>query len=73
MANKLEKICGSCACCSVITLIIFLCFSFRSVEINEYGLKYSSVTKTIEKKYYTPGIYFTGLFHNFITFPRQVI
>ena len=47
MANNLEKFCGGCAACSVITLIIIIIFSFRSIAISEYGLNYSTISKHV--------------------------
>jgi len=36
-----------CCCISLVTVIILVAVSFSSVEVNEYALKYCSITKTV--------------------------
>lgn len=47
--------------------------SFKSLDINEYGLDYSSISKTIEPIALTGGIHFLGLGHSFIKYPSTFI
>jgi hypothetical protein len=50
LANGLAKLCGGCLIISLITGIILIIVSFKSLDINEYGLDYSSISKTIDDK-----------------------
>jgi len=47
MSDALKVFCGACVCISVTTLILLVVFSFRILDVNEYGLNYSTITKTI--------------------------
>jgi len=49
MADTLKTFCGACVCISVSTLLLLLLFSFRFVEFTQYGLDYSTITKTVER------------------------
>jgi len=71
--NNLEVFCGGCAGCSLCTLLILIIMSFSSIKINEYGLNYSWITKTIEATEYTAGLHFLGIGHRFIRFPKTII
>lgn len=46
--------------------------SFAQLEVNEVGLDYSGITKTISKNIYVAGIHFLGVAHSFIKFPMTV-
>lgn len=70
--SALQSLCICCAITSAITLLILLINSFSSLEFNEYGLDYSSITKSINEKPYTAGIHFLGVGHSFIKFPKTV-
>ncbi|CAD8047988.1 unnamed protein product [Paramecium sonneborni] len=72
MAGEFTGICG--ACCGISSFILFLMIilSFSSLDYNEVGLDYSSITKTISPKIYSAGIHFLGIGHEFITFPKTV-
>lgn len=66
---------GLCLCiCAVtcITGIILLILGFSSLEATEYGLDYSWLSKTINPNVYANGLYFIGIGHSFIKFPRNV-
>lgn len=66
---------GLCLCiCAVtcITGIILLILGFSSLEATEYGLDYSWLSKTINPNVYSNGLYFIGIGHSFIKFPRNV-
>ena len=43
--------------------------SFKSLDINEYGLDYSSISKTIDNQAQQGGIHFLGVGHKFIKYP----
>lgn len=51
---------------------IIIALSFDSIEYTEYGLDYSSVSKTVGKTPFLGGIYLLGVGHSFIKFPRTV-
>lgn len=57
---------------AVVTIIILIVTSFRTLEVNEIGLDYSGITKTIDKQLYTAGIHFLGVGHSFIKYPTTV-
>lgn len=62
-------------CCSIIsgfTLLILIINSFSSLEFNEYGLDYSGISKSINPTPQTAGIFFLGIGHSFIRFPKTV-
>ena len=79
----------ACFFVSALTLLILISSSFNSLEANEYGLDYSSLSKSVKtykskhtfstsknkigKKPYTSGIHFLGIGHRFIKFPKTVL
>ena len=72
-----DKVIG-CGCCVavLITIIVLLSISFSSLEQLDYGLNYNSISLQIEDNVYdTAGLYFLGVGHYFIKYPRvsQVI
>ena len=56
----------------VLVIVVLLALSFASLEYTEYGLDYSSISKSVEKAPYTGGIYLLGLGHSFIKFPKTI-
>lgn len=68
------KLMGTCGCCTVfITAIILISISFASLGQLDAGLNYNSISLQIEDKVYTTaGLYFLGVGHSFIKFPRVV-
>lgn len=56
----------------VIAIIVLIFTSFRTLEVNEIGLDYSGITKTVDKQLYTSGIHFLGVGHSFIKYPTTV-
>eukprot|EP00930_Biecheleria_cincta_P043158 TRINITY_DN29672_c0_g1_i1.p1 TRINITY_DN29672_c0_g1~~TRINITY_DN29672_c0_g1_i1.p1 ORF type:complete len:298 (+),score=60.72 TRINITY_DN29672_c0_g1_i1:77-970(+) len=56
----------------VLVLAVLLIVSFDTLEYQEYGLNYSMVLETVEKRPYTSGRYYLGLGNHFIKFPRMV-
>lgn len=72
MAGEFTSLCGVCCGISSFILLIMIITSFSSLDYNEVGLDYSSITKTISPKIYSAGIHFLGIGHEFITFPKTV-
>lgn len=70
--GEFTEICGICCCISSVILFIMILMSFSSLDYNEVGLDYSSISKTISPKIYSAGIHFLGIGHSFITFPKTV-
>ena len=69
---------AACAVCTGITafilLIVGLAWSVGTIEPNEYGLKYNSISRTFDSsKVYDGGWYVIGPFNSFITFPRTQV
>ena len=56
----------------VVALVILIITSFSQLEVNEVGLDYSGITKTIDKNIYSAGIHFLGVAHSFLKFPNTV-
>ena len=66
-------LCGVCTCFIVIPSIIMISMSFSSLPTVEYGLDYNAITLTVDNKTYgAAGMYFLGLGHSFIKFPRTI-
>ena len=59
----------SCTCCIGFLLILF---GFSSLEATELGLNYSWISKTISPEVKEHGLYFIGIGHSFIKFPKTV-
>ncbi|CAI2377437.1 unnamed protein product [Moneuplotes crassus] len=55
-----------------IAIVILIFTSFRSLEVNEVGLNYSGITKSVDKDLYTSGIHFLGVGHSFLKYPTTV-
>jgi len=66
-------LCGVCTCFIVIPSIIMITMSFSSLPTVEYGLDYNAITLTIDNKTFSQaGLFFLGLGHSFIKFPKTV-
>ena len=50
MAQPCTQVCCGCFALSILTFLILIIISFSSLEVNEYGLDYSSISKTVKKK-----------------------
>lgn len=61
-----------CLGVGVVALIVLIFTSFRTLEVNEIGLDYSGITKTIDKEVFTSGIHLLGVGHSFIKYPTTV-
>jgi len=57
---------------SLITGVVLLVLGFSSLEATEYGLDYSWISKTISPEVKENGLYFLGIGHSFIKFPKNV-
>lgn len=68
------KLCGGCCCCSVfITIIVLISLSISSLEQLDLGLNYDTITLTLEDKVYQKaGMYFLGVGHHFIKYPKTI-
>jgi len=67
-----SQLCAVCYCISTITLFFMIISAFSSLEVNELGLDYSSISKTVSKNYYGAGYHFLGVGHHFIKYPKTV-
>jgi regulator of protease activity HflC (stomatin/prohibitin superfamily) len=61
-----------CLVVGVISVLVLIFTSFRSLEVNEIGLNYSGITKSVDRDLYTSGIHFLGVGHSFIKYPTTV-
>ena len=67
-----QAVCICCCITSVVAIGFFVFFSFASLDAYEYGLDYSSITKTVDQTVYGPGYHFLGFGHSFIVYPSTV-
>ena len=68
----MKSICGCCcfySCCCSFLLILF---GFAALEATEFGLNYSWISKNISPNVKENGLYFIGIGHSFIKFPKTV-
>ena len=74
MANKAVWICcGGFCCAMIITGIVLLAISFKSLEATQFGIRYNAYSKQIdETKIYEEGTYYLGPGVRFIKFPIEV-
>ena len=73
MVKTSNAICGICGLAVTITIIILLSVSFSSLDQLDLGLNYNSITLQIEDEVYaTAGLYFLGVGHYFIKYPRTI-
>lgn len=56
----------------VFSLVWLLLAGIANVEITQYGLNYSLMTRKVERKTYLPGRYWIGPLNHFIRFPSIV-
>ena len=62
-------------CCSLTAIVclgVYLFFSIASLDAYEYGLDYSTITKTVDDTLYLPGWHYLGFGHVFIVYPSTV-
>lgn len=67
-----RSVCCSCCLLAVASIGILVFMSYSSLDASEYGLDYSSITKTIDRKYYGSGYHYLGFGHSFIRYPSTV-
>ncbi|EGR30398.1 hypothetical protein IMG5_132970 [Ichthyophthirius multifiliis] len=61
-----------CGATSFITVLLLIILSYSSLQVDEYGLDYSSISKHVDAQAYDSGVHFLGLGHRFIRFPKTV-
>ena len=74
LLNKevMKYVCG-CICCTTCCIgFLLIIFGFSSLEATELGLNYSRISKTISPQVKENGLYFIGIGHSFIKFPKTV-
>lgn len=68
-----EKLAAGFVACWVIVSIFLIAFSFHRLSENEVGFDYNAASKTVNvDKLYTSNLYFLGVSHEFIRFPKNV-
>ena len=67
------KIGIGCCCCLTLVGIILALVSIKTVEPIEYGIKYNSISKTVDDEVYSGGWYMIGPQYSFITFPATLV
>jgi regulator of protease activity HflC (stomatin/prohibitin superfamily) len=71
--SSLGVVCGVCTCFIVVPSAIMIAMSFASLPTVEYGLDYNAITMSVDNKTFSmAGLYFLGLGHSFIKFPRVI-
>ena len=68
----MKYICSFCCCCSCCISFLLIIFGFASLEATEFGLNYSWISKNISPNIKENGLYFIGIGHSFIKFPKTV-
>lgn len=63
---------GACVASAIVVSGLVGLFGLANIEITQYGLNYSLLTRKIEKKTYLPGRYWIGPFNYFVRFPSTV-
>jgi len=74
LVNKeiMKYICGCCCCYSCCCSFLLILFGFAALEATEFGLNYSWISKNISPNVKENGLYFIGIGHSFIKFPKTV-
>ena len=67
-----KAMCCCCSLTSIVALAILGFFSYATLDAQELGLDYSSITKTITPMTYTSGYHILGFGHSFIKYPSTV-
>jgi regulator of protease activity HflC (stomatin/prohibitin superfamily) len=68
----MKYVCSCCCCCSCFISFLLIIFGFASLEATEFGLNYSWISKNISPNIKENGLYFIGIGHSFIKFPKTV-
>jgi len=73
MPTSTKLLCGCCSCTVLITAIVLFGVSFQSLGQLDVALNYNAISLQIEDKVYDKaGLYFLGVGHSFIKYPRVV-
>jgi hypothetical protein len=74
-SDNFKRLCGfACFICCFIIILITMMVCVDTIEPIEYGVKYNSVSRTIDDKtIYDNGWYFTGPTNSFVTFPKTQV
>ena len=73
IGTKLKlALCGACVVFVFVPSIILIALSFASLDETELGIDYNSISLSLETMYSASGLYFLGLGHYFITYPRTI-
>jgi hypothetical protein len=51
---------------------VLIILGFSTLQATEIGLDYSWISMTVDKKLYENGLYFIGIGHSFIKYPKMV-
>jgi len=70
--NVMKGVCICILATACITGTILLILGISSLEATEFGLDYSWISKTINPVVKENGLYFIGIGHSFIRFPKNV-
>lgn len=70
--DTMKAMCGCICILACITGIILIILGFSSLEATEYGIDYSWLSQTVSPQTMANGLYFLGIGHSFIKFPRTV-
>ena len=68
----MKYVCGCCCCTLCCVSFLLILFGFASLEATEYGLNYNWISKSISPQIKENGLYFIGIGHSFIKFPKTV-
>lgn len=68
----MKYVCGCFCCCSCFCSFLLIIFGFAALEATEFGLNYSWISKSISPNIKENGLYFIGIGHSFIKFPKTV-
>jgi regulator of protease activity HflC (stomatin/prohibitin superfamily) len=68
----MKFVCGTCCCCTCFCSFLLIIFGFATLEATEFGLNYSWISKSISPNVKENGLYFIGIGHSFIKFPKTV-
>lgn len=72
--NKGAKIGCGVGCLLLVVIIILVALGFQKLEPNQLGLDYSANSLTLDTStLYKAGIYFIGVGHSFIYYPKAVL
>lgn len=65
-------VCVGCIATSFICMVLVIIMSFSSLQVSEYGLDYSAISKTVNPQPFEAGVHFLGVGHSFLIFPKTV-